>query len=179
MLRDHCKAWLARTKDRCLKDTSAKLPVKVIRPAEQADLTTVQALARETIDKCYRSFLGDEGVDWFINGGGSDKEIVEHLANIIVLEVDSVIVGYCAAEEGFIHILMISPQWQGASLGAYLLAQVEKMQQAAGYEHLRLETFKGNQQALSFYHKQGWSISREEQDESFGFVRVSMRKILE
>lgn len=179
MLRERCKAWLARTKDRCLKDTSAKLPVKVIRPAEQADLTTVQALARETIDKCYRSFLGDEGVDWFINGGGSDKEIVEHLANIIVLEVDSVIVGYCAAEEGFIHILMISPQWQGASLGAYLLAQVEKMQQAAGYEHLRLETFKGNQQALSFYHKQGWSISREEQDESFGFVRVSMRKILE
>ncbi|MCL1094206.1 GNAT family N-acetyltransferase [Shewanella kaireitica] len=179
MLRERCKAWLARTKDRCLKDASAKLPVKVIRPAEQADLIAVQALAKETIDKCYRSFLGNEGVDWFINGGGSDKEIIEHFSNIVVLEVDGVIAGYCAAEEGFIHILMISPQWQGVSLGAYLLAQVEIMQQAEGYEHLRLETFKGNQQALNFYQKQGWSVTREEQDESFGFVRVYMRKILE
>nr|WP_259649796.1 GNAT family N-acetyltransferase [Shewanella sp. c952] len=153
--------------------------MRTVRQAKHADLTTLQTLAKGTINKCYRSFLGDEGVDWFINGGGSDREIIEHLANIVVLEVDGVIAGYCAAEEGFIQIQMISPLLQGTGLGSYLLAKIEAMQFTEGYEHLRLETFKGNQQALNFYQKHGWSISNEEQDESFGFSKVSMRKIIE
>ena len=169
----------SKDKGRCLKDTPSKPLMKTVRQAKHADLTTLQTLAKETINKCYRSFLGDEGVDWFINGGGSDKEIIEHLASIVVLEVDGVIAGYCAAEEGFIHILMISPMLQGTGLGSYLLAKVEAMQFADGYEHLRLETFKGNQQALNFYQKQGWSISNEEQDESFGFSKVQLRKVLD
>jgi hypothetical protein len=35
----------------------------------------MQDIARRTIDRCYRSFFGDEGVDWFINSGESDKEL--------------------------------------------------------------------------------------------------------
>ncbi|MCL1050141.1 GNAT family N-acetyltransferase [Shewanella abyssi] len=153
--------------------------MKSVRQASSADLDRIKRLAKETIDKCYRSFLGDEGVDWFINGGGSDREINQHLEDIVVLEVDGTIQGYCAAEEGFIHSLMIKPQLQGTGLGGYLLAQVEAMQHAQGYEHLRLETFKANEQALNFYQKQGWSIATEERDESFGLVRVFMRKILD
>ncbi|MFT5789372.1 MAG: DNA-binding transcriptional LysR family regulator/ribosomal protein S18 acetylase RimI-like enzyme [Shewanella sp.] len=179
MLRMRSKTRLARINGRFFKDIPYRQPMKKVRQANSADLDTLKTLAKETIDHCYRSFLGDDGVDWFINGGGSDREVAEQLENIIVLELDGKIRGYCAAEEGFIHILMISPELQRTGLGGYLLAQVEAMQQAEGYEHLRLETFKGNEQALNFYHKHGWSIVGEEQDASFGLVRVFMRKLLD
>jgi DNA-binding transcriptional LysR family regulator/ribosomal protein S18 acetylase RimI-like enzyme len=179
MLRVRSKAWLARTNSRLIKDMPDRQPMTKVRQADAADLDVIKTLARETIDKCYRSFLGDEGVDWFINGGGSDKEIIEHLENIMLLEVDGKIQGFCAAEEGFIHLLMIHPQLQQTGFGEYLLAQVESMQRDEGYEHLRLEIFKGNEQALKFYVKHGWSIVGEEQDASFGLVRVFMRKILD
>jgi len=38
----------------------------IIRKANQDDLP-IQEVARHTIDKRYRSFLGNDGVDWFIN----------------------------------------------------------------------------------------------------------------
>ncbi|MEZ9395431.1 hypothetical protein AB4393_01045 [Vibrio splendidus] len=46
-----------------------------IRKAKASDLASIQELARDTINACYRSFLGDEGVDWFINSSESDKEV--------------------------------------------------------------------------------------------------------
>lgn len=46
-----------------------------IRPATEEDLGTLQALARRTIDACYRGFLGDEAVDWFIGSGASDSHV--------------------------------------------------------------------------------------------------------
>ena len=35
-----------------------------IRKAQADDLPAMQAIARRTIDKCYRTFLGDEGVEY-------------------------------------------------------------------------------------------------------------------
>lgn len=48
-----------------------------VRKARSVNLPTMQQIARRIIDKCYRSFIGNEGVDWFINSGESAKEIVE------------------------------------------------------------------------------------------------------
>jgi hypothetical protein len=56
-----------------------------IRKAQAADLPAMQEIARRTIDKCYRSFLGDEAVDWYINSGESDKELEKHLDDCDVL----------------------------------------------------------------------------------------------
>ncbi len=46
-----------------------------IRKAQTDDLPIMQDIAKRTIDKCYRSFVGDEGVDWFINSG--EIEIIQ------------------------------------------------------------------------------------------------------
>ncbi|MGW4635274.1 hypothetical protein [Nocardia sp. NPDC004415] len=50
-----------------------------IRPATGPDLDALQALARRTIDTCYRGFLGDEAVDWFVGSGASDEHVRGHL----------------------------------------------------------------------------------------------------
>ena len=49
----------------------------------------MQEIARRTIDKCYRSFLGDEGVDWFINSGEADKELQKYINNcdVVIQEI--------------------------------------------------------------------------------------------
>ncbi|MUL04430.1 GNAT family N-acetyltransferase [Aliivibrio fischeri] len=147
-----------------------------IRKAQRADLASIQELARDTINTCYRSFLGDEGVDWFINSGESDKEIEKQLSNCVVLELNNQIQGYCAFENDFVHILMVSPQIQRSGLGSNLLKHVENEITLLGHQTYRLETFKGNEQAIKFYLKNAWVIDREEKDEEFGFVRVYLSK---
>ena len=70
-----------------------------VRKAQADDLPMMQRIARRTIDKCYRSFLGDEGVDWFINSGESDRELEKHIENCDVLLSDNAIVA-CIAQAG-------------------------------------------------------------------------------
>jgi len=59
------------------------------RKAQAGDLPKMQVIARRAIDKSYRSFLGDEGVDWFINSGESDRELQNHIENCDVLLKDN------------------------------------------------------------------------------------------
>ncbi|MCK8080402.1 GNAT family N-acetyltransferase [Vibrio sp. 1CM24A] len=115
-------------------------------------------------------------MDWLINSGESDKEVEKQLSNCVVLESNNQIQGYCAFENDFVHILMVSPNIQRSGFGATLLKHVENEMSTFGHQHYRLETFKGNEQAIKFYLKNGWSIDREETDEEFGFVRVYLSK---
>lgn len=56
-----------------------------VREAQADDLSKMQSIAWRTIDKCYRTFLGDEGVDWFLNSGESDRELEKHIEECDVL----------------------------------------------------------------------------------------------
>jgi hypothetical protein len=65
---------------------SSQQPTSIsVRPATGEDLIGLQELARHTIDASYRSFLGDEAVDWFISSGASDEHVAPHLAQRHVL----------------------------------------------------------------------------------------------
>ena len=57
----------------------------IIRAAAPGDLATLQEIARRTIDACYRGFLGDEDVDWYLDSGESDRELERHLADLHVM----------------------------------------------------------------------------------------------
>ena len=78
-----------------------------IRKAQADDLSEIQDIARRTIDKSYRSFLGDEGVDWFINSGESDRELQKHIENCDVLLKDNAIVAFTIYFEDLIHLMMV------------------------------------------------------------------------
>jgi len=148
----------------------------IFRKATEKDLSEIQPLARATIDACYRSFLGDEAVDGFLNSGESDKQVANNLSDCTVSEINNEIVGYCVYDADFIHILMISPVVQRTGLGSKLLDHIETKMKESGYKSFRLETFKNNEQAVNFYRKNGWIVDREEVDKEFGFVRVFLYK---
>jgi len=147
-----------------------------IRKAQVDDLPTMQEIARRTIDKCYRSFLGDEGVDWFINSGESDKELETHLPDCDVLLRDEKIVAFTIYFDDIVHLMMVDVDLQRTGVGSQLLAHSESRLFVSDKTVIRLETFEGNQQAINFYLKKGWSLTRKQKDEEHGFIRVFFEK---
>ena len=147
-----------------------------IRKAQADDLPRMQKIARRTIDTCYRSFLGDEGVDWFIESGESDKVLQQHIENCDVLLKDNAIVAFAICFEDLIHLMMVDVCLHRTGIGSGLLAHSEAQLFARGNTTLRLETFEGNHQAINFYVKNGWSVTTRQEDKKHGFIRVSFEK---
>ncbi len=147
-----------------------------IRSAQSGDLPQMQDIAKRTIDKCYRSFLGDEGVDRFIDSGESDRELEEHLPNCDVLLRDERIVAFTIYFDDLIHLMMVDVGLHRTGIGSQLLAHSENRLFAGGKTVIRLETFEGNQQAIGFYLKNGWSLTGKQKDEEHGFIRMCFEK---
>lgn len=147
-----------------------------IRQANHQDLRVIQEIARGTIDKSYRSFLGDKLVDWFLSSGESDKELEIQLVNCDVLLVDTSIAAFTIYFDDLIHLMMVDVYLHRTGLGSKLLAHTETQLFNSGNTLIRVETFEGNQQAINFYKKNGWSIVRTQEDKENGFVRVFFEK---
>ena len=147
-----------------------------IRKANESDLPKMQEIARRTIDRCYRSFLGEEGVDWFINSGESDKELQKHIANTDLLLKDGDIAAFTIYFEDFIHLMMVDVDLHRGGIGSQLLAHCEKKISNQGYKSIRLETFETNHQAVNFYKKNGWTIVRKEKEEGIDVNRIFLEK---
>jgi hypothetical protein len=79
----------------------------LIRAARAEDLPLMQAIARRTIDRRYRRFLGDERVDWYINSGECDRELARHLDRCDVLLVDDAVVAFSVYINDLIHLMMV------------------------------------------------------------------------
>ena len=147
-----------------------------IRRARDEDLPEVQEVARRTIDKCYRSFLGDTGVDGFINSGESDRVLQQHIKDCDVLLKENVIVAFAIYFKDLIHLMMVDVCCHRSGIGSQLLAHCEMQLFARGNKTIRLETFEGNHQAINFYEKNGWIVTTKSKDEAYGFVRVYFEK---
>ena len=147
-----------------------------IRKACADDLPRMQEIARRTIDKCYRAFLGDEGVDWFIDSGESDRELQKHIENCDVLLEENAIVAFAIYFEDLIHLMMVDVGLHRSGLGSRLLSHCESRLFARGHATIRLETFEGNHQAIDFYAKNGWSVTTKQKDKEHDFIRVLFAK---
>lgn len=149
-----------------------------IRKAQADDLPKMQDIARRTIDRSYRSFLGDEGVDWFINSGESDRELQKHIENCEVLLKENTIIAFNIYFEDLIHLMMVDVSFHRTGIGSGLLAHSESQLFVRGNSTIRLETFEGNNQAINFYKKNGWSLTKKQEDKEYGFVRAFFEKNL-
>lgn len=147
-----------------------------IRQANLSDANSLKELSKHAIIACYVDFMGEEMVNGYLSSGASDNEVDKHISNTFVAVDDNeVVMGYVVAIDDLIHIMMVSPEHQRKGIGAQLLSFAEKK---IHNDNLKptLETFETNIQAMNFYLKNGWSISRKESDPDFGFVRVFFDK---
>lgn len=148
-----------------------------IKPATKSDLEAMQQLARRTISDCYRPYLGDKTVDWFLESGGADQELELNLDNCDILLKNSSPVGLAICLENLIHLIMVDSTCHRMGFGSSLLAHCEAKMFTAGYEQIMVETFKNNKQALNFFLKNNWQIVKENPEDMFGFVKVVLQKI--
>lgn len=138
----------------------------LLRPARTEDLPALQDLAQRTIDASYRPFLGDAAVDLFLGSGASAAHIADHLGrgNVHVLERGGRIAGLVILEGATLDLIMVDVDRHREGLGTLLLRGAEHLL-LAGHELIRLETFEGNEPALSFYRARGWVVAeRHEAD---------------
>lgn len=138
----------------------------------------MQDLSRRTIDAKYRSFMGDEAVDWFIGDGHSDKELSDNINNCEVMFVNGNIAGFSILHENLIHLMMIDVDLHRIGFGSKLLHYVESLLLDKDFNKITLETFEGNAQAIKFYNNNSWNQVNKELVESAGFVRVFFEKLI-
>ncbi|WP_313812900.1 GNAT family N-acetyltransferase [Glutamicibacter sp.] len=154
--------------------SSNALPLS-IRPASAAQLSEIQDLARRTINACYRGFLGDEAVDWYVGSGASDEHIEAQLAqeNLYCLTQNEQIVGISILDGSTVDLIMIDPGHHRQGLGRLLLSHAEETLFAL-HPRLQLETFPGNASAVSFYESCGWTLEKRLEED--GLLKLVYQK---
>jgi len=147
-----------------------------IRKAKPEDLPALQDIARRTIDQCYRSFLGNEGVDWYIGSGECDREIERHIGHCVVATQKDKIAGFSMFFDNILHFILVDVQHHRKGIGSELISYAEKSLFTAGHDIIQLETIDGNQNALDFYLKNGWTIVSKQKDKTYDFMRNILEK---
>ena len=152
------------------------MSVTAVRRATEADLHRLQELARGTIDARYRSFLGDEGVDGFLDSGASDGYVVAGLADTEVLEVGGRTVGFFVCKENLIDLMMVDHDMHRRGYGTTLLRHAEA-ELLRSYDEIVLESFEDNDQANAFYRKNEWVEHERLFDEALGSNKIVFKKM--
>ena len=146
------------------------------RSANLDDARPLIALSEYIIDTCYRSFLGDELVDNFIQRKALHKYTSLHLGYFQLLTLGDEIVGFTVCKENQIDLMMIDPRVQGFGLGTQLLDYSEKRV----FKHspvAGLRSFAGNQPANAFFRQQGWEDTVAHTDRQSQVREILFRKI--
>ena len=146
-----------------------------IRKAVVQDTDTLKTITRKTIDANYRLFLENEGVDWFIGSGASDKYVDENIDDSWVILSNSQIIGFSVCKANLIDLMMIDHDYHRHGHGTTLLKHCEK-HLFKTFNEIKLESFEGNEKANNFYRKNGWSEIARELDELSGVNKLTFIK---
>ncbi len=146
-----------------------------VRKAAKLDADTLKRIARKTIDANYRPFLGDEGVDWFIGSGASDKYVDENIDDCWIILNDGQIIGFSVCKANLIDLMMIDHDYHRLGHGSKLLKHCEQYLFKTSDE-IKLESFEGNEKATNFYRKNGWSEIERNFDKMSGVNKLTFIK---
>lgn len=145
------------------------------RKADPGDRETLKRIARDVITKNYVPFLGEKLTREFIDSGASDSEIDRGLASCIVLEENTRIIGFAITNNDILHLLMIAPEFQRKGCGTKLLEYTESVM-FEKYQTIKLQSFKKNVQAISFYQKNGLVKAGEENPDELDIAVCLFKK---
>ncbi|ASM51696.1 hypothetical protein PESP_b0064 [Pseudoalteromonas espejiana DSM 9414] len=143
-----------------------------IRQAIISDTKSLKDLSKQVIITCYTGFMGEDMVNGYISSGAVNDEIDQHIkSTFVAVDESEAVKGYVVIIDDLIHIMMVSPSQQRKGIGAILLSFAETKIRSRNMKPT-LETFETNTQAMNFYLKNGWTITRRELEPDYGFVRV-------
>jgi ribosomal protein S18 acetylase RimI-like enzyme len=147
-----------------------------VRTAIHEDVPAISAMQRASLPDTYGPFLGRAAVEEFIAGGNVDGYFEEHWRDATVATVDERIVGVVVRRGALVDLAWVDPTFRSEGIGAALMADVER--RADGGE-LRLEVWKVNKRAVTFYERLGFRTAVEFTDPGTGLAKLVMRKSAE
>lgn len=127
----------------------------------------------------YRSelplFLGDKGVDRFIESGAAEQYIIDNIVDCWVLEVNNKIIAFCVCKGSVLDLIMVETEFQRKGYGSELLKYCEQVM-FSYFEEIKLESFERNEKANNFYRKHGWiQMDRKFDKESNAYKFIFMK----
>lgn len=147
-----------------------------IRKTIKKDLKQIKRIARKTIRTNDSAFLPLEAIERFMDSGDSDRDIDTGWRRGLTALKGETICGYAIVNAPLLHIIMVSPEFQGIGVGSTLLAHCEVLLSERN-PRMTLECFEENQDACAFYRRNGWREETKASDES-GLTRVFFAKSL-
>lgn len=137
-----------------------------ISPAKISELQGIQRLFRRVISVHYRPFLGEKGVNVFINSGQANQYIEEHLSHTVMQIMDDTVIGLAVFEGDHLARFMIEPSFHRMGFGTQLL---EYCEQTLFKEHSRIQidVFTNNKKGNAFFQKHGWSAQSTRSDAKY------------
>jgi GNAT superfamily N-acetyltransferase len=145
------------------------------RKAADSDKGILKEIARRVIEHNYTPFLGAEAITAFIESGDSDREIEEGMENCVLAMLEDRIIGFAVTKDSLLHLMMVDVPYQRSGYGSALLKHIEDTL-FDSYDHLRLQTFRDNINAVLFYKKHGWSRVEPLSDADTGIAMLQFEK---
>ena len=130
----------------------------MIRVLEEKDVDTVAKIWLETNIKTH-DFIAS-------NYWKEHYEIIKDMflqAEIYVYEIEKEIMGFIGLDKEYIEGIFVLDQYQKRGIGKALLNHVK-----AKKEHLSLNVYQKNLNAILFYQREGFCIQYEDVDENTG-----------
>jgi GNAT superfamily N-acetyltransferase len=121
-----------------------------IRRFEEADRPSLRALFLATRRA---NWLWLDGREWRLE----DFDVVTENEEILVAEENKRLLGFAAIylADDFLHSLFVEPEAQGHGIGQALLKAAQGTFRGTG----SLKCLERNEQAVSFYQRNGWQIA--------------------
>ena len=130
----------------------------MIRVLEEKDVDTVAKIWLETNIKAH-DFIAS-------NYWKEHYEIIKDMflqAEIYVYEIEKEIMGFIGLDKEYIEGIFVLDQYQKRGIGKALLNHVK-----AKKEHLSLNVYQKNLNAILFYQREGFCVQYEDVDENTG-----------
>ena len=130
----------------------------MIRVLEEKDVDTVAKIWLETNIKAHDFIVSNYWKEHY--------EIIKDMflqAEIYVYEIEKEIMGFIGLDKEYIEGIFVLDQYQKRGIGKALLNHVK-----AKKEHLSLNVYQKNFNAILFYQREGFCVQYEDVDENTG-----------
>ncbi|TDM00841.1 GNAT family N-acetyltransferase [Macrococcus carouselicus] len=142
-----------------------------IRQATTEDISAIRRVATMAWHDTYQNILAASTIVQFLAAAYSDERLEKRLESslFLVAEADGQVVGFTNLINGtelYLSAIYVIPGFQRQNIGGRLIDEGLKI--CSDYNELFVEVATDNQIACQFYHKYGFELVREYEENLFG-----------
>jgi ribosomal protein S18 acetylase RimI-like enzyme len=146
-----------------------------IRSAKSADVAVLTELSHRTVLAKYPSVIGLEMVQGYVASGAVPAYYTDRLEHVWVAVLGGRPVGCYGLKDDAVDLMMVDVDFHRRGIGQALLAHAEA-QLFERLETIFLDSFRENEQAVTFYKKHGWTEVTHFEDPDHGIPMVKLKK---